>query len=96
MSEFSVVSDAVAAAGTRLGSISTGIDEIHGRLGGQSGAAAGTPADGAIEAMLARWSAVLPQFGRAGDSLSGAVSEAVHSYLGTDAAVAAAATSEQG
>jgi hypothetical protein len=77
VSEFNVSTAAVSAAGARLGALSAGMDEAVARIGGCSGAAAGTPLHGAFEDLLGQWMSVLPRFGEAGDRLAGAVSGAV-------------------
>jgi hypothetical protein len=91
MSELSVVTAAVADAGVRLAAVSPGIDEVHGRICGCSGAAAGTHAEGAVEALLSHWATVLPHFGLAGDRLANAVSVAAQGYELSDAAIGGAA-----
>ncbi|HEY5316853.1 MAG TPA: hypothetical protein VIJ20_02660 [Solirubrobacteraceae bacterium] len=88
MSEFSVAPEDVIAAAGRLSAISAGVEELGGYVRGCAGAAAGTPAEGAVEGMLGRFSAALPHFGLAGEHLSGAVASAGAGYLRTDGEVA--------
>lgn len=96
MSEFNVVTTAVSTAGVRLSTLSAGTDEAASRIGGCSGAAAGTPLEGAFEGLLGKWMDVLPRFGESSDRLSGAVSGAAGAYTATDAGVADAAASGEG
>jgi hypothetical protein len=100
MPAFLVEPTLVADASLRLSAIPSGIEDVHQRLGHHLGAAAGTPAAGAIDDLLSRFSQVLPQFALASTHLSRAVSGAARDYHGTDAAVAHAcdpnATSEHG
>jgi uncharacterized protein YukE len=91
MSSFQVVPSAVTDTASRLSGISGHVQEIHGRLGICHGAASGTPAAGAMDGLVARWGAVLPQFARSAETLTAAVSAAATDYAGTDGAVAEAA-----
>lgn len=94
MSSFQVLPGAVADTSSRLASISGHVAEVHGRLEGCSGAAAGTPAAGAVESLLARWGAALPRFARSAESLTRAVAAAAQDYTATDGAVGDAAAGE--
>jgi hypothetical protein len=91
MSEFSVLTSSLTDAGARLGGISGSVNEIQAHVAGCSGAASGTPLDGAMEDLLGQWSATLPHFALAGDRLSNAVTCAATNYTGVDTAVAGAA-----
>jgi hypothetical protein len=95
VSEFNVSTAAVSAAGARLGTLSAGMDEAVARVGGCSGAAAGTPLHGAFEELLGKWMGVLPRFGEASDRMSGAVSGAAGAYTTTDTGIAGAAAGEE-
>jgi hypothetical protein len=88
MSEFLVAPEEVIAASARLGAISGGVEELSGYLGGCAGAAAQTPAEGAFDRMLARFSSVLPHLGIAGERLSEAVAGAAAGYRASDDDVA--------
>lgn len=90
MTEFDVVPNFVADASLRLGTVAGSVDEVHGRLSGHLGAAAGTPAADAVDNLLGSFSKVLPQFALAGVQLSRAVGDAASGYAGTDSAVAKA------
>lgn len=90
MSTFRVTPAAIAEAAGRLGAISSGVDGLHGRLGAHSGAAAGTPLDGALDGLIGHWAQVLPVFALAGERLTGAVGGAAAAYTVSDAAVGGA------
>ena len=96
VSSFQVVPVDVTDAATRLSSISGAVRDVHGRLGACSGAAAGTPAEGAVSGLLGRWRSVLPDFAGSAESLTLAVGAAAQDYGTTDADVAAAYPSEGG
>jgi len=96
MPEFLVTPEDVIAASARLSSISAGVDEVCGYVRGCAGAAAGTPAEGAAEAMLAHFSSVLPYFGIAGAQLSGAVAGAGAGYQSSDDDVASECNANAG
>lgn len=90
MPAFLVDPNAVVEASLRLGTVAGGVEDVHGQLGRHLGAAVGTPAAGAVDDLLARFSQVLPQFALASAQLSRAVAGAAGGYRGTDSAVAAA------
>jgi hypothetical protein len=96
VSEFNVSTGAVSSAGARLSTLSAGTDEAASRIGGCSGAAAGTPLAGALEESLGKWMEVLPRFGESSDRLSGAVTGASGAYTATDTGVAQAASGGEG
>ncbi|MGB9183312.1 MAG: hypothetical protein WCB67_04540 [Solirubrobacteraceae bacterium] len=89
MSSFKVTTAAVGEASARLGGISGGVSDLHGRLAAHSGAGMGTPADGALEGLLGHWAQVLPVFALSSERLSAAVGSAALSYAGSDAAIGA-------
>jgi hypothetical protein len=96
VSEFLVTpEDVIAAAGT-LSTIGPGVEDLFGYVRGCAGAAAGTPADAALEGMLGRLSAALPHFALAGDHLSAAVAGAGAGYVRTDGDVADACGGGEG
>lgn len=95
MSSFNVVPVAIADTAMRIATIPGGVEEAHGRLGGLGAAAAGTPAAGALDDLLGRWSAALPRFGLSAQSLAVAVAAAGHAYSSADSAVAGAAAGPQ-
>ena len=74
----------------RLGSVAVGVEAVHGQLGSHLGAADGTPAAGAIDDLLTRFSWAFGQFAAAGADLSRAVGGAASDYHRTDSAVGAA------
>jgi hypothetical protein len=88
MPEFLVDPDAVADASLRLDAVAGGLADVLGRVGYHVGAAAGTPAAGAVDDLLGHFSQVLPQFALSGAHLSGAVRAAASDYRTTDSAVA--------
>ncbi len=90
MTEFLVVPNLVADASLRLGTVADSVEEVHSRLGGHLGAAAGTPAADAVDNLLGSFSQVLPQFALAGVQLARAVGGAATGYARTDSAVAEA------
>jgi Flp pilus assembly protein TadD len=90
VSAFLVDPNAVVEASVRLGSVAAGVEEVHGRLGRHLGAATGTPAAGAVDDLLARFSIAFGEFALAGAELSRAVGGAASEYHRTDSAVAAA------
>ncbi|HWF74441.1 MAG TPA: hypothetical protein VG186_13920 [Solirubrobacteraceae bacterium] len=90
MSEFVVTPEDVIAASGRLSAIRVGVQELCGYVRGCAGAAAGTPAEAAVEDLLRSFAAVLPHFGLAGEHLGGAVAGAGAGYARTDSEVAAA------
>jgi hypothetical protein len=100
VSGFLVDPNVVVEASVRLGSVAVGVQEVHGQLGRHLGAAAGTPAGGAVDDLLSRLSRAFGEFAAAGAELSRAVGGAASDYHGTDSAVAAAcetgAPGEQG
>jgi len=81
---------AVTEASARLGTVASGVEDVHGKLARHLGAAGGTPAAGAVDDLLAQFSLVLPRFALAGAHLSRAVGEAARGYHRTDSAIAAA------
>jgi hypothetical protein len=81
---------AVAEASARLGTVASGVDDVHGKLARHFGAGGGTPAAGAVDDLLTHFSQVLPRFALASAHLSRAVGEAAHSYHATDSAIAEA------
>jgi hypothetical protein len=95
MPAFLVDPNVVADASLRLGSVPRGVQDIHGQLARHVGAAAGTPAAGAIDDLLSRFSQVLPQFALASAHLSRAVGAAARDYHASDAAVAGACEHEE-
>lgn len=78
----------MADAAARLSAISPAMQDAAGRVGGHAGAAAGTPAEGAIGDLVGRWAAVLPHFALSGETLSAAVASAGTAYTAADASVA--------
>jgi hypothetical protein len=90
MSEFSVAPEHLIAAAGRLSAISGDVEDSCLGLRGCSGAAAGTPAEGAFEGLLGHFSAVLPHFGLAGERLGAAVTGAGSGYARSDDEVAGA------
>jgi hypothetical protein len=90
MSEILVTPEELAAVSARLGSIGAGVEQVCGYVRGCAGAAAGTPAEGAVDAMLGRFSSVLPHYGLAGEHLSGAVAGAGVGYTRSEDEVAGA------
>ena len=90
---FLVDPNVVADASLRLECVPRGVEGIHAQLGRHLGAAAGTPAAGAIDDLLSRFSQVLPQFALAGTHLSRAVGGAARDYRASDASVAEACSS---
>lgn len=92
MSEFSVITSQVEDMAARLGTLSTGAAEFSGQVGTHVSAAAQTPADGALGALMGRWAAVLPHFGLAGDRMQTAMRGAAAAYNAADAAVEEAAS----
>ncbi len=96
MSKFSVLTATVADASARMTTIAPGVREIHGRLGQHTGAAAGTPAGGAVRELMGHWSSVLPEFALAAEQLSEAMAAAAQAYHESDAAIGAAAIGEEG
>jgi hypothetical protein len=91
MSEFSVVTSMVEEMSARLSGISADATELHGQVGSHVAAAAQTPLDGALSAVMGDWAAALPHFGLAGERLQGAMGGAAAAYRASDAAVAGAA-----
>jgi hypothetical protein len=90
MPAFLVDPNVVTDASLRLSSVPRAVEGVHGQLGRHLGAAAGTPAAGAIDDLLSRFSQVLPQFALASAHLSRAVGSAARDYHDSDAAVAGA------
>jgi hypothetical protein len=90
MPAFLVDPNLVSDASLRLGSVPREVEDIHGQLGRHVGAAAGTPASGAVDDLLSRFSNLLPQFALAGAHLSRAVGGAARDYHASDATVAEA------
>jgi hypothetical protein len=90
MPTFLVDPSVVADASLRLECVPSAVQDIHGRLGHHLGAAAGTPAAGAIDDLLSRFSHVLPQFALASAHLSQAINTAARDYHASDTAVAEA------
>jgi hypothetical protein len=85
---FLVTPEDVVAASARLTAIGGEVDELHRHLGGCASAAAGTPTEGAFDDLLGHFSAMLPQFGIAGEHLGMAVAGAGMSYSSCEGDVA--------
>jgi hypothetical protein len=94
MSSFQVTPGAVSAASLPLGAISAAVAELHQGSFAHGMAASGTPAAGAVEGLMGRWSQVLPEFALSGDRLAAAVLGAAADYELTDTVIADA--SERG
>jgi hypothetical protein len=91
MSGFSVITSELVAMHGRLGTISRDVEELHGQVGAYASAGAQTAVDGSLGELMGRWSAALPQFGQAGDSLQATMSGAAAAYIAADEAVGGAA-----
>ena len=96
MSEFVVAPEEVIAASARLTAIGSEVEDLYGHLSGCTGAAAGTPTEGAFDDLLGHFSAMLPHFGLAGEHLGLAVAGAGRSYSSCDENVADACGAGQG
>jgi hypothetical protein len=94
MSSFQVTPTAVSAASFPLGAISAAVAELHQGSFAHVTAASGTPAAGAVEGLMARWSQVLPEFALSGDHLAAAVMGAAEGYELTDTVIADASQGE--
>jgi len=88
MSSFQITPTVVSAASLPLGAISAAVADLHQRSFTHATAASGTPAAGAVEGLMARWSQVLPEFALSGDRLAAAVVGAAEGYELTDTAIA--------
>jgi hypothetical protein len=96
MSEFLVRPEDVITAAGRLTAIGCEVDELYSHLSRCSGAAAGTPTEGEFDDLLGHFSAMLPQFGLAGQHLGVALAGAGRSYSSCDGDVAGACEAGQG
>lgn len=85
VSQIEVVTRAVAAEAQRLRSVRRDLDGANGWMAGTADAAADTPAAGACQAMVERWSGAIVSFGQASDGLSAAVAAAAECYAQADA-----------
>lgn len=92
VSRLSVVLEALDAHAERLRGFSPAIDGVRGRLSAGSGAAASTPAAGALEDLSGHLDARLADFGLAADALHRAVVAARAGYAATDQSVERSAT----
>lgn len=89
MSTFEVTPHLVSGVADRLGGVSGGVRDLHGRLGNHRSAGGGTPAESALQGLFGHWSAVLPLFSQAGDHLAGAVNGAATAYAVSDGVIGA-------
>jgi hypothetical protein len=87
MSEFRVETTTVSDHAFRLASIAPEIAEVSGRLSRAGGAAANTPAHGAVSDVTSQLSAGLGGFGAAAEALQRAMLAAAAEYARTDANV---------
>ncbi|HEY5317683.1 MAG TPA: hypothetical protein VIJ20_06865 [Solirubrobacteraceae bacterium] len=94
MSSFQVTPTAVSCASLPLGAISGAVAELHQASFAHATAAGGTPAAGAVEGLMTRWSQVLPEFALSGERLAAAVTGAAASYEVTDSVIAGASEGE--
>lgn len=95
MSEFSVVTSQIEEMSGRLGGLSRDAADLYDQAGRHASAAAQTPADGALDALMGQWAAVLPRFGLAGERLQSAMSGSAAAYQAADAAVGDAASGSE-
>ncbi len=89
MTQFSVVTEELAAAGAAVTRSTADLGAARGAVGGSAGAAAGTPAAGAYEALVDDANRALTSLQSAVDDLSGALNRAASNYVATDGSVAA-------
>jgi hypothetical protein len=87
MSEFAVVVTALTEHAARLRGFSGEIDTARGSVARGAGAAADTPAAGAVEHLTGHIHGRLADFGAAADALHGAVTRAGAAYTRADASV---------
>lgn len=87
MSEFAVVVTALTEHATRLRGFSGDIDTARGRVARGAGAAADTPAAGAVEHLAGHVHGRLADFGAAADALHSAVTGAGAAYTRADICV---------
>ncbi len=92
MSSFAVVLEALDAHAERLRGFSPVIDQVRGRLSGGAGAAASTPASGALQDLSGHLDARLSEYGRAGDALHRTVVASRARYAATDKGIEKSAT----
>jgi hypothetical protein len=84
VSHFRVTPDALAEHSVRLSRFSSDIDEARGRMASGAGAAASTPASGAVEHLSGHLGTKLAEFGAAADALHRALVAAGARYAATD------------
>jgi predicted TIM-barrel enzyme len=89
MSRIQVHADDVTTHGAKLDQIATEVLAAHGSVAATSGAAAGTPVDGAMADLIAHWSSVMPHFAASGASLSAALAAAGANYAKAEGAIVA-------
>jgi hypothetical protein len=87
VSEFKVTPEALVGHAARLSRFPSDIDEVRGRVAGGAGAAAQTPAAGALEHLSGHLGTQLSHFGAAADALHRAVVAAGAHYADADRCV---------
>jgi hypothetical protein len=87
VSEFQVAPEALSTHAARLSRFSYDIDDVRGRMAGGAGAAASTPAAGALEHLSGHLNGRLADFGAAADALHRAMLAAGAHYAAADRTV---------
>jgi hypothetical protein len=92
MSQLRVTPEQLGAVSGRVGGVSPGVADLQRAIAGCRGAGSGTRADSAVEELLGRWDAALPQFALAAERLAAAMAASGRGYGHTDEQVAAASS----
>ncbi len=96
MSSFEVDWLALETASMAVGSSGVEIDRARSMLGGAEGALAGTPVDGAFQALGSAAVSASASFAKASTALSGALKQASSAYMIADQSVEANVKQKRG